>query len=235
MSNGLRLLRQRADLTIKELAAKIPTHYSHYASIERGEVKLTDNMAACLARALGVDVEEVKAFHDLDAADVNRVTILLKRDDDKPVKRFRINGEEMQAIYRLGIVTQILTELGAFNKRFSGGIEERIKAAALLLSDVNDRVLDHVEDNQLMTLLRNMRMQCYRIGVRGSTRVGENIDGLWISHEQMDTIIKGLTEGCLMCQKNLQERRMCELKKTLDALPITRDDERTDDCQYYMV
>lgn len=90
-----------------------------------------------------------------------------------------------------------------------------------------------IPDDQLPGFIRNLRDSVWTVGVRrpaADTKYGDY--GLWLSYEQLNALLDGCHDHCMVCTADKIGRMKCPLRRALDQIPNDVTD-RAGDCPYY--
>ena len=138
----------------------------------------------------------------------------------------------------MAIVTDILTDdIKALETR--AAIIDHGKSGIALLKawtlKLFRAMVDTIPEEQLKSVLHSMNDMSYVIGVKspGKLKSDNRNFGMWLSNEQVNALIEGCHDKCMMCNLDKQQRRGCALRKALDSIPNDVPMRDNGDCQYY--
>lgn len=104
----------------------------------------------------------------------------------------------------------------------------RTKALSIIV-----KMTDTVPKEQMMQWYREVKSVTYVVGVPNIASRNNDKFGVWLPNNIINALMDGCKERCLMCNLDRAQRRSCELKKTLDAIPNNIPDRIDGDCPYY--
>lgn len=151
----------------------------------------------------------------------------------------RLTASEREALVRMNIVLDILTEAQAALNARSALIPGEKRDLGLLKAKIKklmDAYADTIPDEQLKTYVHSLRMVSYCVGVKRPGTEGKRNDrdyGMWMPYETVNSLLIACHEHCLMCASDRQERDACPLRKTLDSIPNDVPARADGDCPYY--
>ena len=154
----------------------------------------------------------------------------------KGTERPRLYATERESLVRLAMtveVTRDMPETFRRRRKLVKGLPARLGLLKWLTSRVMDDLMDTVPAEQLMALRRNLAGASFVIGVRrpGSKAQPLHDDyGMWMSYNQLDTILEACKDHCMMCGLEPDTARQCPLKKAFDAMGV--DIEHDGSCAY---
>lgn len=154
-------------------------------------------------------------------------------------ERKRMTASEREALMRLNIAFEIMSldVLEPLNDRMKliPGAKQDLAMMRARITKIIEAVPETIPDNQLKTYVNNLKMVSYTIGVKAPGKLGRNERdyGLWLPYETLSALLAGCHDHCLMCHADKAERRACELRKALDAIPNDTADRDDEDCPYY--
>ena len=154
-------------------------------------------------------------------------------------ERKRMTASEREALMRLNVAFEIMAldvlEPLAERMKMIPGARRDLAMMSKRITKIIEAVPETIPDNQLRTYVNNLKMVSYTIGVKAPGVLGrdEKNYGMWLSFETLSALLAGCHDHCLMCHVDKAERRACELRKALDAIPNDTSDREDGDCPYY--
>lgn len=143
------------------------------------------------------------------------------------MERQRMNSSAKATFISLFALFDMTDRLGEdFRKiiepRTDGGWE-KFKEVQRLLSEISYEVMDSIPLEQLRTIKYQCENSNVRIAWKGAVETPH--DGMWVM--ELDDLLKlariSVGTNCLLCDKTLGHP--CDLRRILDDLPITIDDD----------
>lgn len=151
----------------------------------------------------------------------------------------RMTASEREALMRLNVAFEIMAldvlEPLAERMKMIPGARRDLAMMSKRITKIIEAVPGTIPDNQLKTYLNNLKMVSYTIGVKhpGKLERDEKNYGIWLPFETLTALLAGCHDHCLMCHEDKAQRRACELRKALDAIPNDTIDREDGDCPYY--
>lgn len=153
---------------------------------------------------------------------------------EKNIKR--LNAAEQQGLIALYAALNALKDsedLDARLELIDKGKSMR-NGARGMIRRLAEKVMDTMPTEQLISFSRNLRTLRYYVEVSRPTGRQYKNDGRWLSYDALDMLCAAAQDGrCLVCQKNKQEQKQCQLAKAFDELPCMKAVEFTDGCKYF--
>lgn len=152
------------------------------------------------------------------------------------MERRRLNGTEREAFKRLHVASDILDQVREDLWPRARDVEYARRDLAMVAGATNRvfaSLLGTVPTEQLESMQRNLRGTGYTIGAKRPGQRERNTEyGIYLSWDELMTLIRYAQETCIMCAKDTQGQRSCELAKLFDVLGAEKDITATG-CGYY--
>lgn len=152
----------------------------------------------------------------------------------------RLTAAEREALIRLNVAVDILLTMPEQLARRVKLVKYGRRDFAML-AKVTERLTrgmtGTVPEDQLPSLLRNLKTASYLVGVKapGAASRDEWNYGTWVSWGVLNALLGGCHDKCTLCDLDVQGRRSCPLRKALDAIPNELADRENGDCPYYTI
>jgi hypothetical protein len=74
--------------------------------------------------------------------------------------------------------------------------------------------------NQLISLKRQLPLLRWRVGVKRPVDTDERDYGWFLSNDDINTLLEGCRDRCMMCSMAGSDVYNCKLRKVLDTMPV---------------
>ena len=133
----------------------------------------------------------------------------------------RMNASEQTAIKQLAVALTILQdhdldkrlESVKWGKRDMGSLRSTIQR-------VFEGLMATVPLEQALQLRKTMQTLKFSIGASKPINRHDEDYGIWVTLHAASTFANAALEQCMLCECSAKEMRACEIRKSLDELPI---------------
>lgn len=130
--------------------------------------------------------------------------------------RKRLTAQEQKEFVDLCAADSLLTQ-DPLRKRLTEEDKQQLDNCRTALESILTNVMDTMPYEQLLSYKRQME----HIRVYTSYKhAGEKETGRYLSYDEINNLLEGCWDHCLMCQKDTLEARQCPLYKVSLALPF---------------
>ena len=159
-------------------------------------------------------------------------------EENKPVIK-RLSASERDALSGLNVTMMIMgqiPELLAERTRSIRYAKRDLAMIARRIEKLLEKYVQTIPPEQLKTYRNYLRMCSYAIGVKGpATRDRNDEFGMWVSWNELNALMEGCHDKCLMCPADKNAARSCQLRKALDIIPNDVDHNSDSICPYSLV
>lgn len=169
-------------------------------------------------------------------AGINMIRRNFVETGDRPT--LRLSAADRESVWRVALVEDFLNIIDEQNKdriKLIPRGKQMLHAALGLFEKFYSQYLLTIPFDQMASVQRQMGNITYSVGVTSAQgRYRDKGYGLFLSNQQFVTMLGACRDHCIVCDKDKQQQRQCELKKVLDSLPITRDTfDSNGNCVYF--
>lgn len=152
----------------------------------------------------------------------------------------RLTASERESLVRLNVALEILTNEPAGLAQRSALIPGAKRDLAMMKTKIGKLMGEYVltiPPDQYKTYINSLKMASYTIGVKrpGAQQRDDRNYGLWLPNEVINGLLEGCHDHCMMCSLDRGQRKCCQFRKTLDAIPNDVEQREDGDCPYYTV
>lgn len=150
----------------------------------------------------------------------------------------RLTASERESLLRLNVAVDILAkepEKIAARARMVPYARRDLAMMATRLRKVTAQMAVTIPKDQLVSYMRSLDTASYVVGAKrpaGDIQDRKNY-GTWISFADLNMLLAGCHDHCLMCPSDKAQRRACKLRKVLETVPNDTEERSDGDCPYY--
>lgn len=153
------------------------------------------------------------------------------------MSKMHLSASEKNSLIRLNVAYEILaSDSKSLDKRI-GRVKYGRRDIAMIRSKIHSimrQINDTIPDDQMPTYVRALEMAEFVVGAKrpGGSR-DDRTWGMWISYSELNALLDGCHDHCMMCSMDLAQRRACGLRKAMDVIPNDAPVKDDGDCPYY--
>ena len=150
----------------------------------------------------------------------------------------RLTASERESLLRLNVAVDILAkepEKIAVRARMIPYARRDLAMMRAKITKLLRQFLDTIPEQQKWSYVRSLDTASYVVGAKrpaGDIQDRKNY-GTWISFADLNMLLAGCHDHCLMCPSDKAQRRACKLRKVLETVPNDTEDREDGDCPYY--
>ena len=135
------------------------------------------------------------------------------------MERRRLNSSEQKDFVNLCAaesLARVESLIGRINN-IPDGIETLVNLQASLMELVNG-ILEQMPYNQLFSYQKQMKHIAISVGVKSAGNY-DDWDGRYLTFSQINDLLEGCQDHCLMCDKTVPTMKRCPIRKIYDTIP----------------
>jgi hypothetical protein len=150
----------------------------------------------------------------------------------------RLTASERESLLRLNVALEILhtePEQLAVRARMIPYARRDLAMMRAKIAKLLRQFLDTIPEQQKWSYVRSLDTASYVVGAKrpaGDIQDRKNY-GTWISFADLNMLLAGCHDHCLMCPSDKAQRRACKLRKALETIPNDTEERSDGDCPYY--